>query len=193
MSNRLQRILQALDLEERILNGSSFVGLLSVFFPWISGEWLGGNREDFTGLEFFHSFLGFTILLLHALLLAITFIPLLGGPVLIKKRHREAFRLALASQATILSLAALTVLTNITFEATRMEIRFGIYFTFVFSLIASIYAFLKLQEHRRQDAQNLFRHPEDTAVKPDLPEMTLPTPPPPPPPPPLEPEEHRVR
>jgi hypothetical protein len=42
MHSRMLRNLQSLELEERILNAGAVVAAVSVFLPWMSGEWLGG-------------------------------------------------------------------------------------------------------------------------------------------------------
>lgn len=193
MASRLQRILQSLDLEERILNGAALFALIALFFPWLSGEWIGGETVHYTGLNFYTSFIGMIIFLLLLFLLALTAIPLLGGPIILKKRQKEMTRLCVASQITILTLASLSVLTEVTYEFSRIEIRFGIYSTLVGSLIATLYSFLKWQECHRQETHDLFRHPEDPTPPSERQETTNPLPPPPPPPPPLPPEEHHLR
>lgn len=191
MESRFSRILQNIDLEERILNAAAVVGLVSVFLPWISGEWLGGNVR-YAGTEFYTSFLGIIVLLLLAFIVLVTASPLLGGPVILRRRNRDAIRLLLASHATVLVLASLSVLTKITYEFTRMEIRFGIYFTLIGCLVTTLYSFLKWQEHLKDQTQETFHHPEDTGPAEDIVESSVPPPPPPPPPPPLEPEEHHI-
>jgi hypothetical protein len=201
MSSRFLRNLSALDVEEKILNGSAAIAMLCVFFPWMSGEWLRsdtvGNsgynfQTSFSGFEFFTSFLGLTIFLLQAFIIAITLVPLVGGPVIVRKRYRELVRTSVATITTVLVLAALSVLTKVTFEFSRMEMRFGIYLTLIASIVTLIYAVLRLLEQKRTEVQELFHHPEDSA-RPDTREEPVgPPPPPPPPPPALEPEEHRL-
>lgn len=193
MQSRTRRSLAALDLEEKILNSAALFALVSVFLPWFSGEWLGEDFVSYNGFRFFTAFLGTAIFLLHAALLALTVVPLSGGPALVKKRHRETARLILAAQATILALAALSVLTIVTYDYTRMEIRFGIYCTFIGSLITTFYAFWRMQEQRRMESQEVFHHPEDREPHAERFEPAVPAPPPPPPPPPLKPEDHRIR
>jgi hypothetical protein len=155
------RNLQSLELEERILNAGAVVAAVSVFLPWMSGEWLGGDTLTFSGFGFYTSFLGFTIFLLNAFLLALTLVPLAGGPILIKKRHRELIRLLLSAEASLLVLACLSVLTKVTFEFSRMEVRFGIYFCLVGNLVTLFEAFLRFLEQRKTSVQELFHHPED--------------------------------
>ncbi len=192
MANRIIQSIKTLDLEERILNGAVCVAILGLFMPWITGEWLGTEEaSSYTGFGFFTAFLGFCVFLLLAVTLALTLVPALGGPVLVRKRHRDLVRLILCSQAGVLTLAALSVLTRITFEFSRMEIRFGIYVTIIGSIVAALYAFLRFQEFRREMAQGFFRHPEDHAAPPEKKEDRAPPPPPPPPPAP-EAEEHRL-
>jgi len=179
------------DLEERILNGAALIGIIFVFFPWMSGEWLGG-AVSYTGTGFYTSFLGIVILLLLSFIVLSTLVPLLGGPIILRRRNKESVRLILSAQATILVLACLSVLTKITNEFARMEIRFGIYFTFIGCLVTTLYCFLKWQEHRRHASHEYFHHPEDAGHVNEVVESSMPTPPPPPPPPPLEPEEHPI-
>ncbi len=192
MVTRVLRVISTLDLEEQILNSGAMIAMVGVFLPWLSGEWLGGDEVIYSGLGFYTSFLGLVIFLLHAFILLITAVPLTGGPVLIRKRYRELVRLCAALQATILVLAALSVLTKVTFEFSRMEVRFGIYVCLIGSLVAVLYAFLRLQEQRRSQVQELFHHPEDFSVPPAREGAAVPPPPPPPPPPAPEPEEHRI-
>ncbi len=191
MPPRFLRGFAALETEEQILNAGSLVAIVGVFLPWMSGEWLGGERVNYWGFEFYTSILGFSVFLLHFFLLIITLVPLLGGPVLIRKRHREAVRLAASGAAALLILAALSVLMNVTLEFTRMEMRFGIYVSLIGSLVALLYSFLRFQEMRKQQVQELFHHPEDRTVPRENTETYV-APPPPPPPPPPAPEEHRL-
>lgn len=192
MQKALLRKLTGLELEEQILNVSALVCLIGVLLPWMGGEWLGGDNVTYSGLGFYTSFIGLTVFALQTFILLITLIPLTGGPVLIKRRHREIVRLASTGLSSILVLASLSVLTKVTFEFSRMEIRFGIYVTLVGSLVATLYALLRFQEQRKSSVQELFHHPEETAEA--VPERieTAATPPPPPPPPAPEPEEHRL-
>lgn len=193
MASRFLRSLQLLELEERILNGASLLALVGVFLPWISGEWLGGDTVTYSGLHFYTSFLGLTVLLLHIFILAITIIPLTGKQSFLKRRQKDVVRLCVAMLAAMLVLAALSVLMKVTFEFSRMEVRFGIYISLIGSIVTAIYSFIKYQEQRRQDVQDLFHHPEDSTVLPgDRKDSALSTPPPPPPPPPLPPEEHHL-
>lgn len=194
MESKFSRIWNSIDLEERILNGAALVGIAFVFAPWVSGEWLGGDPVSYAGTGFYTSFLGIVVFLLLSFVVLSTAVPLLGGPVILRRRNKETVRLLLSAQATILVLASLSVLTKITYEFTRMEIRFGIYFTFVGCLVTTLYCFLKWQEHRRNASQDLFHHPEDVVHEVDahVTESSLPPPPPPPAPPALEPEEHPV-
>jgi len=189
MAPKFIRAVAALELEEKILNGSALASLLFVFFPWVSGEWLGGESISYSGFGFYTSFIGLMVFLLQLFLLAVTLLPLSGGPSLLKKRFKEYIRLSIAGLATVLCLAALSVLMKVTFEFSRMEVRLGVYLTFVACFVSAIYAFIKLQDYRRSLGQELFRHPEDRM--PEKKELVIP-PPPPPPPAPAAPEEHRL-
>lgn len=191
MVSKMKRIWSTIELEERILNGAALVSLISVFLPWLSGEWLGGDSVTYTGFGFYTSFIGIAVFILLLFILLITFLPLLGGPILVRRKHREGIRLYLALQVSVLLLASLSVLTKVTYEFSRIEIRFGIYLALIGSIIVSIYAFLRWQEERKSDVPGVFHHPEDPVAINERPE-SFHTPPPPPPPPPLQPEEYHL-
>lgn len=191
MASKLVRSLVSLELEEKIINITAFAGLVSVFLPWLSGEWLGGDEVMYTGFHFYTSFIGISVFCLYALLVGITVIPLLGGPQIVRKQHREAVRLCIAVQALVLTIAALSVLMKVTTEFSRISIRFGIGITFIAGFITVFYCFLKWQEHRRSQVLEHFHHPEDIPTQPLERPGSHPPPPPPPPPPPLE--EHHLR
>lgn len=193
MVNRMNRLWTGLDLEERIINGAAILSMLAVFFPWLSGEWLGGDTVTYSGFGFYTSFVGFAIFILLLALVLVTLVPLLGGPILLKKKHKEIVRLCIASQATILSIAALSVLMKVTYEFSRIEIRFGMYITLIGCIVATIYTFLRWQEERMALSHDLFHHPEDPTPISEKQESTIPAPPPPPPPPPPPLEEYHMR
>lgn len=183
--------LATLDLEEKILNAMSLLVLIGVFFPWLSGEWLGGNTINYSGFGFLTSFIGIIIFLIHLFVLLVTVVPLLGGPVLLRRRYKEVVRMYLTSVASILIVACLSVLIKVTFEFSRMEVRYGILLSLIASLVATLYAFLRFQEQRKSEVQELFHHPEDRSSPVERNEVSNPLPPPPPPPPPPV-EEHRL-
>jgi hypothetical protein len=191
MAAHLLRKISSLELEEQILNGGSLVTIVGIFLPWMGGEWLGGENVTYSGLGFYTSFIGLFALLLQFFIVAITAAPLLGGFVIVRKRHREVVRLCATALCSAMVLAALSVLAKVTFEFSRMEIRFGIYVTIVGSLVATLYAFLRYQEQKRGLVQELFHHPEDAPAPPERNEAVS-VPPPPPPPPAPSPEEHRL-
>lgn len=191
MAPQFKRVLSSLDLEERILNGAALLGAVCVFLPWLTGEWLGEDLISFTGFGSFTSVIGFLIFALLVCTLGLTLVPAFGGPQLVRRRNKEVVRLCLTGQATVLSLAALSVLTKMTYDFPRMEIRFGIYCTFICSLVATFYAFWRLQEQRKNEVHEVFHHPDASATVEDHGEPTN-LPPPPPPPPPLEPEDYRT-
>lgn len=196
MWTNVKRALSALDLEERILNGSTLASLVFLFFPWLSGELAGREPVSYSGLESHVSYIGGAILILHVAILLITILPVIGAPVMIKRAWRATMRLWFAIQAAVLILAALSVLTRVTYEFRGLEIRYGVYFALVCALISALYAFLQWQEERRREVQDLFHHPEDTGHPVPAQESDIrmqPVPPPPPPPPPLQPEEHNIR
>lgn len=196
MWKNLRRAFDSLDLEERILNGATVASIVFLFFPWLSGQFLGGDPVSYSGLQFYVSYIGMTILLLQILIVLMTFLPLLGGPSLVKRSMRSTVRLWLSLQAAVLTVASLSVLTRVTYEFRGLGIRYGVYFSLVCGLIAALYAFLQWQEERRNEVQNHFHHPEDQAhvepvPVPDIRTQTLP--PPPPPPPPMRAEDHNLR
>lgn len=194
MSTRFRRILSALDLEERILNAGSLVAVIGVLLPWISGQWGGQDEQVFSGLGFFTSFLGIAVLLLHVVVIAILVIPLCGGTRFVSQARQHIVRFLLAATASILLLAALSVLTKVTLEFPRMGLRFGIYLSLIGSLVSTLYTYLLYREQRRHEVRELFHHPEDhfRHVNPAVPVASTPSTPPPPPPPPLPAEEHPV-
>ncbi|MBI3331355.1 hypothetical protein HYZ99_00160 [Candidatus Peregrinibacteria bacterium] len=191
MPSRALRNLLKLELEEQILNGGLIVAMVGIFCPWISGEWLGGDTISYSGFSFYTLILGYVIFLLLLGTFLMTAVPLFGGPVFVKRRYREILRLITIGLCTVLVLAALSVLTLVIVEFQRMEVRFGIYLTLIGSLVALFYAFLRFQEQRKSQVQELFHHPEDPGVS-ERKESAVPPPPPPPPPPAPAPEEHRL-
>lgn len=196
MANLITRALSHLELEERILNAGALIALIGVFLPWFSGEWLGGERMIAGGLGFYTTFLGWGVLLINCFLVLVTLVPLVGGPVILKRRIKAPIRFFLTAQSAVLVLAALSVLTKVTFEFSRMEVRFGIYLTLVGTLVSALYAFLIFQEQRNGEPQEVFQHPEHRQPSVERRETVVTKtniPPPPPPPPPSRPEEHRLR
>ncbi len=197
MWKNAQRALAALDLEERILNGAILASLVFLFFPWLSGQFLGGDPVSYSGLQFYVSYIGGTILVLQIFILLITFMPILGGPQIVKRAMRSSVRLWACLQVAVLTIASLSVLTRVTYEFRGLGIRYGVYFSLVCSLIAALYAFLQWQEERRTEVQDLFHHPEDQTHHVPTPVQEIRTqtvvPPPPPPPPPLQAEDHNIR
>lgn len=141
-----------LPLEEKILNTGAIIAIVCVFFPWVAGEWLGGKHVTYSGLGFFTSFIGLGILLLHVYVLLITLIPLTGGPAIVKRRNKHGVRLFATILASVLTIAAWSVLTKFTFEF-RLQISFGLYGTLIGSLISALYAFLLFQDHRKNTVE----------------------------------------
>ena len=174
------RRLLSLELEEKILNGGSLFALACVFFPWIGGEWLGGKTVTYSGLGFFTSFIGLTILLLHVFILSLTIVPLAGGPAIIHKDKKDVARLLAALFASALTVAIWSVHTKFTFEFSRLEIHFGLYGTLVGSLVTTLYCFLRHQDASKRRIEGMFHYGRHE-------EQHLPAPPPLP-----EPEEHRI-
>ena len=153
---RIRHILALLDLEERILVTGTLIGITGIFFPWISGQWLGGDRVSYGGFGFFTAFIGITIFVLDIFILFMTLSPLTGGPNVFSHKIRDYVRFLTAVQAAILALAALSVLTKVTFEFSRVEIRFGIYTTLIGNVAASLYAFLTMKQQEKSGIEELF-------------------------------------
>lgn len=190
--NRLRRALVSLDMEERILNAAALIVLLSLFFPWLSGEWLGGDSVTYSGFGFYTSFLGLTVGVLHACIILLTILPHVGILLDMKRRTKEILRLILAGESVLLTLSALSVLTKVTYDFSRIEIRFGIYLTLIASIVVTLYTYLRWQECKAQNDREHFKHPDDTATAAYDPQGVTILPPAPPPPPPLAPEEHNL-
>jgi hypothetical protein len=195
MWKNAQRSLAALGLEERILNGAILASLVFLFFPWLSGQFLGGDPVSYSGLQFYVSYIGGAILVLQIFILLITFLPILGGPQIVKRAMRSSVRLWACLQVAVLTIASLSVLTRVTYEFRGLGIRYGVYFSLVCSLIAALYAFLQWQEERRTEVQDLFHHPDQAPAPAPVQDIRTQTavPPPPPPPPPLQAEDHNIR
>ena len=176
--------LKYLEIEEKILNLGALVALLSVFMPWFGGEW-SGEPSVWTGFGFYTSFVGLLIFLSHAFILSLTALPLFGYQV-VRSSLRDLLRLIIGLECVLLVIVVWSVLTNIAFDRAQMEIRFGLYLTLVGSIVVSLYAFLRFQQQRKRQVQELFRHPEDDAPlqrrEQEPPVETVPPPPPPPPP-----------
>lgn len=194
MIKHFVRNIMQLELEEKILNAGAFIALLGVCMPWLGGEWLGGEFVSFSGFAFYTSFMGIAAFVLHTVVLLITAVPAAGGSKIVKDQYKNMTRLGASVVAATLSMSSLSVLTKITFEFSRMEVRFGIYVTIIGGLVASLYSFLRVQDENKQYVHELFRHPEEPSF-PSSEEDQVPyqpsTPAPPPPPTPTV-EEHRM-
>lgn len=189
MQSRILRGLLALDLGEQILNAGAAVSVLSVAFPWIGGDWLGGDTVSYTGFGFYTAFIGIAVFLLNAAILLITLIPLSGGPVLIRKRYRDTVRLSLSAASCLLVLAALSVLMRVTLEFTRMDVRFGIYMCLIGSIVAVFESFIRFVEQWKTLTEEPKHDPDETPLRRHPPEPTRDPPPPPPAP---AAEDHRI-
>jgi len=189
----LLRAIRYLEIEEKILNLGALVAIIGIFVPWFGGEWFG-EPAVWSGFQFYTSFVGLLIFLGHLFVLSITVFPLMGYQI-IKPAIRDLLRLVVSLECVLLTIVSWSVLTNISFDRSQMQIRFGIYLTLVGSIVASLYAFLRVHQQRKRRVQELFHHPEDQGREPPLLrpiEKQDDKPPPPPPPPPSEPEEPRL-
>jgi hypothetical protein len=147
-----------LEIEEKILNTGSLVALVGVFLPWFGGSWFG-EPAVWSGFGFYTSFVGLLTFLAHCFILSLTLLPLLGYPV-VRKSLKDLLRLIVSLECVLLTVVTWSVLTNVAFDHAQMEIRFGIYLTLVGSIIVSLYAFLRVQQQRKQEVQELFHHPK---------------------------------
>jgi len=111
-----------------------------------------------------------------------------------KKKNKDTFRFLATVLATILTIASLSVLTKTTREFVRMDLRFGIYMTLIGGLVASLYSFLRYQEQKKREIQDIFHYPQeegktiknenDATMNYNSQKMS--------PPPPSEPEQHTI-
>lgn len=159
---QILRSLASMELEEQILHLGVFVALGGVFLPWIGGEWLGGDSITHSGLGYYTGYMGITIAALHTFVLLIALVPLSGGPQLVSKTKKDSYRFFVCLQATILTLASLSVLTKTTLDFARLEIRFGVYVSLIGSLVASLYAYLRYKEQQKREVQSIFHYPTET-------------------------------
>lgn len=195
LQEKVLRTIRTMELEEQILHIGVVITAIGVIMPWFGGQWLGDERL-WTGFGFYTSYVGTAVFLIQLFLLLITFSPMLGGPILVRKSSRNSVRFHLSILSTILLLACLTVLLRVTFEVSRAEIRFGIYIALIGSIVSTLYSYLRHQEQLKSQVQELFHHPErDTSeekksVSRQAEEAPLPPPPPPPAPPPAE--DHNI-
>jgi len=151
--------MRALDLEERIINGSALIAVISIFMPWTSGFMLGSDPVSYSGIGFYTSFIGIGVLLLNAYILLMTLVPLTGGPSIVRKRNKDRVRLICSVASTVLVLAALSVLMRVTFQFSRMEIRFGINVAMIASMVVTLYTYLRVQQQRKSDVEEIFQNP----------------------------------
>ena len=185
MPRSVIKSLKYLDIEEKILNFGSIIAAIGVFMPWFGGEWFG-EPTVWTGFGFYTSFVGLIIFLAHLFIISLTALPLLGYQ-LIRPSLRDVLRLIVGLECVVLVIVVWSILTNISIDRANVDIRFGIYLTLVGSIIVSLYAFLRVQQQRKRNVQELFHHPED-----EVSHSACLSSPPPPPPPPSKPEEPKL-
>ena len=188
----LIRKLRSLELEEQILNIGALIALIGVFMPWSGGLMLGSDPVTHSGFGFYTSFIGIAVFVINAFILAVTLVPMAGGPIIIRKRHKDMVRFTASGHSIALVLAAITVLMRVSFEFSRMEIRFGIYVSLIGSIVATLYAFLRVQENRKEQVREIFHHPEIEEDPTPTSAPNLFTRPPAAPPPAENPEEHKI-
>lgn len=194
MFEKLPRIFRSLELEEKVLHIGVGICLVGLFIPWLGGQWSGIERQ-WNGFGFYTGFIGHIVLILELFIVSMTLSPLLGGPILVRKTLRNFVRLYLSSITSILLIACFTILFRLTSELSGAEIRFGIYVSILGSILSTLYAFLKYDEQRKNEVQQLFHHPDEQqpAKKKNIDPLTDEhRPPPPPPPPPMPAEDHSL-
>jgi hypothetical protein len=193
MLERFIRIVRIMEIEEKVLHVGVLLCILGLFVPWI-GVPQYTDVNTWNGFGFRTGYIGHVVLLVQLYILVIMVFPLFGGPIVVRKTIRNTVRLLLSGACLILLLSAFTILLRFTSEQSGAEIRFGIYVTIVGSALTTLYAFLQYQEQRKNEARQLFHHPdEQQPVKKQAPELfDDDRPPPPPPPAPLPPEDHQL-
>jgi len=186
---RLLRLVRALELEEKILHAGILLCFIGLFLPWLGGQWFGETAQ-WNGFGFHTGFIGHFVLLMQLASFAVTASPLLGGPIVVRKTHRNIVRLHLGGFSLALLLSAFTILFRLTSEVSGAQVRFGIYVAILGAALATLYAFLLFQEERKAASKSLFHHPDTPAPSTPRPRDPVPedrpAPPPPPPPPPVE-------
>lgn len=150
------RKVAGLELEEKIFHAAVALTMLSVFFPWFSGRWIGSDMRSYSGFGFYTSFIGFGIFFLCAYQLAFGLAPLTGSGRLLAREREDGVRLWCSAACAVASLCALSVLINVTFEFQAMELRFGIGTALFGSLAQLFYAFLLWQERTRSLVKESF-------------------------------------
>lgn len=191
MYDKLLRALRGMELEEKILHSGVILCLISLVMPWIGGQTYGTDQE-WNGFGFHTGYIGLEVLMIQFFILSMTFSPMLGGPIIIRKSRRYTIRFLVSILSTVLLVTAFTVILRLTSEVSGVEIRFGMYLSIVGSAVTTLYSFLRYQEEILSQNQALFHHPDEFSVhkgssKPESKlEESLPPPPPPPTPPPLE-------
>lgn len=193
MFEKLSRVLRSLELEEKMLHAGGGVCLAGLFVPWLGGQWYG-NDQQWNGFGFYTGFIGHIVLILELFIIAITFSPLLGGPIIVRKGSRNFVRMELCSITSVLLVACFTILFRLTAEVSGLEIRFGIYVSILGSVLSTLYAFLKYDEQRKSEVWQLFQHPDEQqpVKKKAVNEIIDEHRPPPPPPPPMPAEDHSL-
>ncbi len=190
MFEKLIRSLKSMELEEQIYHCAVLILGCSVFLPWFGKSDI--EYQSWMGIDFYTGYIGRFVALTQVFLLILTILPLLNGPILVRKAYRPLVRLVLSSVCAILIFSAFSVLIRITSEMANSEVRFGMYVSIVSAIISVLYAYLRYQQQVKLRQQEVFRHPEQQTSIVSQSDVETPAsvpPPPPPPPPPLE--DHR--
>ena len=153
------RALKHLEIEEKILNAGALAALIGVFMPWFGGEWFG-EPKMWNGFGFYTSFVGLLLFLAHIFIISVTILPILGYEI-IRPSLRDPLRFIIGVESVLLVVVVLSIFTNITFDFSQVEIRFGVYLTLVGSIVVSLYTFLRMQQQRKRTVKELFQHPEE--------------------------------
>lgn len=162
MARAFLRKIASLSIEEKILNAGLLLTIVSMFFPWFGGRWIGDELRTYNGFGFYTSFIGVTLLALNVYALMITVTPMTSKTQLVRKERRDIVRLCCTTVSTILILASLSVLIRVTFEFQAMEVRFGVGSALFGSLASMFYSFIKLQTSKRDEVLSLFHQDAPT-------------------------------
>jgi len=192
MLEKLSRGVKSMEMEDQILHIGVVVCALGILLPWFT-EQPYSTTNTWSGFRYYTAYLGTAVFLMQLIILLTTALPMVGGPVFVRKSSRNYFRLVLSSLSLVLLGSSFTVLLQVTNNVSGTDIRFGLIVSIIGGAVAALYSLLKYQQQLKTQTQELFHHPEESVLRRPHPlrEPEEP-PPPPPPPPPLPVEEHHL-
>lgn len=126
-------------LEEKIIQISLLTSLISCFLPWLTNKSNIYDDATFTALGFNTSYIGYAIILLLSVNIALVLVPTIANKHVISVQHRQYVRFHASLITTILILAILSIYTKMTSESALISIRYGVYITLIGSLISNVY------------------------------------------------------